>query len=69
MLTRRHHDAAIIRGPQGNEFECGFTPDTWDNVAGLLEPFAAGNADGYQWLAQSHGDAALMISAYPGGGW
>ena len=42
-------------------FECGFTMETWDNVAGLIEPFAQGSA-GFQWLAQVPGEAALLLS-------
>ena len=69
VLRRQHLDAAIMGGPHENEFECGFTADTWDNVAGLLEPFAAEHSYGYQWLAGSPGYAALLISAHPGGAW
>jgi len=59
-LVRRAWDQAVVRvGPSA--FECGFTAGTWDNVAGLGEPFAAGAA-GFQWLAESPGEAALLIS-------
>jgi hypothetical protein len=61
-LVRRSWDQAIIRGRGLWEFECGFTPETWDNVAGLVEPIADG-ADGFQWLAGSPGEAALLLSA------
>lgn len=42
-------------------FECRLTSETWDNVAGLIEPFAEG-AGGYQWLAGSPDHAALLMS-------
>lgn len=42
-------------------FECRFTVETWDNVAGLVEPFAEG-AGGYQWLAGGPDQAALLLS-------
>lgn len=42
-------------------FECRFTIETWDNVAGLIEPFAEG-AGGYQWLAGGPDQAALLLS-------
>ncbi len=65
MLCRRSWDQAVVRvGP--SSFECGFTAGTWDNVAGLVEPFAEGGS-GYQWLARMPGEAALLLSA--SGGW
>jgi hypothetical protein len=52
----RGWDQAVLRlGPSA--FECGFTAGTWDNVAGLVEPFAAGGG-GYQWLAGTPGEAS-----------
>lgn len=68
VFARQDRDRAIVAGPIQNEFECGFTAATWDNVAGLLEPFAQG-AGGVEWLAAAPGDAALLISASPGGVW
>jgi len=68
VFTRQHWDRAIVSGPSHNEFECGFTAATWDNVAGLVEPFAEG-VGGFQWLAGAPGDAALLISASPRGEW
>ena len=68
VFVRRRHDAGIASGPLANEFECGFTADTWDNVAGLLEPFAEG-AVGHQWLADQSEDAALLVTTSPGGEW
>ena len=67
-FTRQLRDRAIVSGPSRNEFECGFTAATWDNVAGLLEPFAEGGG-GAQWLAGAPGVASLLISASPGGHW
>jgi hypothetical protein len=59
-LVRQKWDGAVVqRGP--NQFECGFTPDTWDNVAGLVEPFT-NDAAGYQWLAGVPGEASLLLS-------
>ena len=42
-------------------FECGFAVGTWGNVAGLVRPFGEG-AGGFQWLARSPGEAALLLS-------
>lgn len=68
MFTRQHRDRAIVSSPLENEFGCGFTAATWDNVAGLVERFAEG-AGGFQWLAGAPGDYALLVSASPGGEW
>lgn len=60
-LVRQKWDGAVVeRGP--NQFECGFTADTWDNVAGLIEPFVDCST-GYHWLAGVPGEASLLISA------
>jgi hypothetical protein len=60
VLVRSGWDQAVIR--RAIEFECGFTAGTWDNVAGLVEPFAQ-SARGFQWLAGVPGEAALLLSA------
>jgi hypothetical protein len=44
-----------------SKFECRFTVEAWDNVAGLIKPFAEG-AGGYQWLAGGPDIAALLLS-------
>lgn len=67
-LTRRIRDIAVVRGSLHNQFECGFTAETWDNVAGLLEPFSQG-AGGFQWLAGAPGETALLLSASATGEW
>jgi hypothetical protein len=60
-LVRHSWDQAVVRRPGPAEFECGFTASTWDNVAGLIEPFAEG-AGGFQWLAGVPGEAALVLT-------
>ena len=61
FLVRSSRDQAVARvGPL--EFACGFTAGTWDNVAGLIEPFTA-SAGGFQWLTGSSGEASLLLSA------
>jgi len=55
------HDGAIVQMESIAAFECRFTMDTWDNVAGLIEPFAQ-NGDGFQWLAGVPGEANLILS-------
>jgi hypothetical protein len=59
-LLLRSWDQAIRRTGLA-EFECALTAGTWDHVAGLVEPFARGS-DGFQWLAGTPGEAALLLS-------
>jgi hypothetical protein len=47
-----------------NSFECGFTRETWDNKAFLIEPFEK-DIHGFQWL--EGGEIKWLIS--PTGGW
>jgi len=68
FFVRRPWDQAIIRGTKTNEFECGFTVETWNKLAGLVEPFAQGG-DGFQWLAGVPGDVALLLTASVSGQW
>jgi hypothetical protein len=58
-------DRGVIR-QAGNGYEWVLTPGTWDNVAGLIEPFCSPGAAGYQWLHQS-GDVRVLLS--PTGDW
>lgn len=60
-LVSRSWVQAVVRGTGPADFECGFTGNTWDNVAGLVAPFSAG-AGGFQWLARLPGEAALLLS-------
>jgi hypothetical protein len=61
-LCRRDWDQAVTRTSEQAEFECGFTGGTWNNVAGLIQPFTR-EATGSQWLAESPGEAALLLSS------
>jgi hypothetical protein len=60
ILVRRSWDQAVLRVGR-SQFECGFTADTWDNIAALIEPFAEGDG-GFQWLASSPGEASILLS-------
>jgi hypothetical protein len=52
-----------VRHLGGNSFECVLTPNTWDNVSGLIEPFCEPGQAGYQWLVNvSYSDANLLLS-------
>jgi hypothetical protein len=58
----------LTKGDQGlidiqpSIFACGFTANTWDNIAGLVEPFTQA-ARGFQWLVDSPGEARLLLSS------
>jgi hypothetical protein len=54
-------DQSLTRGIAPGEFNCGFTPETWDNIVGLVEPFTRGSS-GVQWLARGQDDACLILS-------
>jgi hypothetical protein len=54
-------DQAIAGDVNRNRFSCGFTAGTWDNVAGLMEPFMDG-ARGFQWLAGLPGGTHLLLT-------
>jgi hypothetical protein len=57
-------DRGIIRGDSPEDLACGLTAEAWDDIAGLVEPFAKG-AIGFQWLTRQ--GASWLISA--GGDW
>lgn len=57
-------DRGIVRRGLPEDLACGFTAGTWDNIAGLVEPFAKGST-GFQWLTRQ--GASWLISA--GGDW
>jgi hypothetical protein len=55
-------DQGVLRCGDGPSFEWVLTPDTWDNIAGLLEPFCGDEQSGnHQWL-QSAGDIRVVIT-------
>jgi hypothetical protein len=62
VLVAQASDGAVYHRAWPTEFECGFLPDTWDNLAGLIEPFVAGSS-GFQWLARTPGEVDLLLSA------
>ncbi len=53
-------DAGVVQQPDGS-YLCRLTPGTWDNVAGLIEPFTS-DATGYQWLVGMPGEVAILLS-------
>ena len=55
-------DQGVIPTDNANEFEWRLTANTWDNVAGLLEPFCVGESkDGFQWIG-SAGDIRVLVT-------
>jgi hypothetical protein len=53
-------DQGVVRVAD-DAFDWILTPETWDNVAGLLEPFGSPGAGGFQWLEQA-GDVRVLMS-------
>ncbi len=54
-------DRGLVRVALAASFDCVLTPESWKNVAGLIEPFVL-SSGGYQWLSTS-GDANWLISS------
>jgi hypothetical protein len=55
-------DQGVVPTGIGNEFKWRLTPNTWDNVAALLEPFCSDDSStGYQWI-ESAGDMHVLIT-------
>lgn len=50
---------SILQSGDAN-FDCKLTPDSWGNVAGLVEPFITGSG-GYQWLLDG-GEVRWLLS-------
>jgi hypothetical protein len=57
-------DQAVVRkkGQNKNNFECGFTKEEWDNVAGMVKPFSKGCGGDFLWLAGVPGEADILLS-------
>jgi hypothetical protein len=53
-------DQGILR-KGGNVLHWVLTSPSWDNVAGLIEPFCENASNGYQWLEQA-GDIRVLLS-------
>jgi hypothetical protein len=62
MLCIETWDQAVCRVGASSDFVCSFRQITWENVAGLIEPFVDG-AGGFQWLAGIPGEASLLLSS------
>jgi hypothetical protein len=60
FLRTGARDRGVVQLPGPKSFECALTPESWDNVAGLAEPFLNGNG-GHQWLV-TWGDAKWLLS-------
>jgi hypothetical protein len=53
-------DQGMLRDAE-SAFHCALTRGGWEDVAGLLEPFAEG-VDGYQWLSPAGSEVGWLIS-------
>lgn len=49
-----------VRQVSAATFECVLAPLSWDNMAGLVEPFCQANSTGYQWLCEKSGIKPLL---------
>ena len=64
-VTKRNHGVSVLLAP--STLVCALSQCSWDNVAGLIEPFCIPGAEhGHQWLDESS-DISLLLS--PSGGW
>ena len=61
ILLVAAYDQSLIDGEGDRTFDCRFMPETWDNVAGLIEPFSQ-DARGFQWLAGGPESSGLVLS-------
>ena len=58
------YGAVVQPGPAA--FDCCSTAATWDNVAGLIEPFAEGRGGyqwRYQWLLDLPGEVRVLLAS------
>jgi hypothetical protein len=53
-------DQGLLQLPKVGEFECILSPERWEDLAGLMEPFVLGGG-GFQWLSTC-GDAKWLFS-------
>jgi hypothetical protein len=60
FLSRSWDQAVIAKGDPA-DFECGFTPGRWEDMAYLVEPFTQ-CCGGFQWLAGGPGEAQILLS-------
>jgi hypothetical protein len=55
-------DLGVIPGRSPNSFRCILRDASWDNVAGLIEPFCEpGPSGGFQWLSDES-KVSLLLS-------
>ena len=60
FVVKSWDQSTLLKAAPG-DFECGFRMSRWDDVAALVERFVCG-CGGYQWLADSPGEAKLLLS-------
>ena len=54
-------DEGVVIGEVPRDCRCGLTATSWSGICDLIEPFTQGGS-GYQWLASTPGEAALLMS-------
>lgn len=60
LLRSGSKDKGMVTTLGDASFECVLTPESWDNVAGLVEPFLK-EIRGFQWLVEL-GQGKLLLS-------
>lgn len=60
LLRAGLKDKGMVVGSGGVAFECILTPEGWDNVVGLVEPFLK-ETKGFQWLVEM-GEGKWLLS-------
>jgi hypothetical protein len=61
-LARAKSDYGVSRTHEQNHYRCALTEESWQTVAGLIEPFLTPSAvPRYQWLSEI-GETNLLLS-------
>ena len=59
-LAVARRDLDIVKTGEPATFQCALTPETWENIHDLTEPFTHTDSAGFQWLIAS--PIRLLIS-------
>jgi hypothetical protein len=62
ILVAGGRNRGIEQVGQPATFQCTLTTNSWDNIAGLIEPFARAERAGFQWLDRTS-EISLLLSS------
>lgn len=69
LFTRRHSENVGVRQLTDTAFECLLSPETWERLAELVDPFTQQHEGvRYQWLDETS-EISLLISSSEFGEW